>query len=455
MPTDFNTIDPAWAWSAYEPTGTNPWDRKAAAHLYRRAAFGATGAELDAAVRAGPTRTIDTLCIAATSADFETSSALLADAAVAAGEINQLAGWWIYRMLNTPDPLLEKLTLFWHGHFATSDAKVAKPRLMYGQNQLLREHARGNFRDMVLAISRDPAMLVYLDSTTNRRIHPNENYARELMELFTLGVGNYTEQDIKEVARAFTGWEILGDHFHFDTGQHDTHAKTFLGQTGDCDGAAAVDIILRQPAAPRFIARKLARFFVLDEPALPQALIEPLAIDLREHDFAIGPVVRRILSSNLFFSPMVRARKVRSPVEWVVGLPRALGASTSLLMLAQCAADLGQALFQPPNVKGWDGGRMWINSSTLLARANAVRDIVQSGETRFGKGASLAEVARQAGATSPDKVIQWLDDLFLAAPLPGQTRKDLVDLQQAGGDPDWSAARVICALGALPEFQLA
>ena len=461
MTTDLSQVDANWAWTAYEPTTERPWSRWLAAHLYRRAGFAANMAELDESVALGAAASIDELSNPSPPSDeFQSTSAMLAQRTVAAGNVQQLAAWWLYRMLNTPDPLLEKLTLFWHGHFATSAAKVDKAQMMLDQNEMLRRHARGKFEDMVRAVSRDPAMLIYLDSTTNRRIHPNENYARELMELFTLGVGNYTEKDVKEVARAFTGWEVLGDHFVFNSAQHDTGGKSILGRTGNFDGDDAVRVVLDHPAASRFMARKLIRFFVFDEPAAPDSLVDPIARHLREEEFRIGPVVRRILGSNLFFSDHAIGRKVRSPVELGVGLLRALGATTSLIKLAQGLGDLGESLFHPPNVKGWDGGRTWINSSTLLGRANLVRQLLLAPETRYenSSGADLAAAADRAGANTPTKTVDWLLELLVAVPVPPGAREPIVQL---AGDRDGPADRsrriidVIHAISALPEFQLA
>lgn len=457
MGTSLDQVDPQWAWQPYEPTSERPWSRRLAAHLHRRAGFSAGAADLDASAKLGPAAAVDQLCNPRPSADdFESTSAMLADRTIAADDPTQLAAWWLYRMRNTADPLLEKLTLFWHGHFATSAAKVEKPRLLLDQNQLLRQHARGEFEQTVRAISRDPAMLIYLDSATNRRIHPNENFARELMELFTLGVGNYTERDIKEMARAFTGYEVLGDVFHFDKVQHDVASKSFLGQTGDFDGDDAVRIILQQPAASRFIARKLIRFFVFDEPSAPEVLVEPIARDLREHEFQIGRTVQRMLASNLFFSEHAIGRKVRSPVELGVGLLCALSATTNLVRLAQGTADLGQSLFQPPNVKGWDGGRAWINSSTLLGRVNLVGAILNASETQFGpSGSDLATVAKNAGATTPQQCVDWLLELLVAVPIPQKAQGSLLDLAKDGSrDRNQVVRDLIHAMSALPEFQL-
>src|SRR5688572_17374951 len=252
MAKDLITVDPAWAWAPFEPTDERPWSRRLAAHLYRRGAFGACAAELDETAKLRPAEAVERLCdpkppVAADKAEaFEQTSAMLGGRMVANGSPEQLPAWWLYRMLNTADPALEKLTLFWHGHFATSAAKVEKAGLMVAQNELLRSHARGRFGEMVRGVSRDPAMLLYLDSATNRRIRPNENFARELLELFCLGVGNYTEADIKQVARAFTGWEVRLDRFAFNAIQHDRGVKTFFGKTGSYDGDEAIQVVLDQ-----------------------------------------------------------------------------------------------------------------------------------------------------------------------------------------------------------------
>ena len=460
MSQELSKVDPAWAWAPFEPDAKRPWSRRLAAHLYRRAGFGATTAELDEAVKLGPAGAVERLCNPARGAAadrFEQTSDMLAQRTAATGDPQQLAAWWLHRMRNTPDPLLEKLTLFWHGHFATSAAKVQKPALMLAQNGLLRRHAMGKFEEMVKAVSRDPAMLIYLDSTSNRRIRPNENYARELLELFCLGVGNYTEADIKEVARAFTGWELRNERWAFNAIQHDTGAKTFLGRSGKFDGDGAVKVVLADPAAPRFIARKLVRYFVFDEPAALDALVEPVARGLREGGFEIGRAVKRILSSNLFFSDHAVGRKVRSPVELGLGLLRPLEATGNLVALAGALAGLGQSLFQPPNVKGWDGGRAWINSSTLLGRANVARQLLLGNDTRFSHGGLEAQAAG-AGAATPEKTVDWLLELLVAAPVPPAARDGVVQLLATKDGPTDRGRRIAEAahvIATMPEFQLA
>ena len=460
MPTDLHNLDPVWAWAAYEPDADRPWTRRLAAHLYRRAGFGATAAEVDEAVTLGPAAAVERLCDpphTQAASHFQRVIAALAERSAAGGDPQQLPAWWLYRMRRTPDPLLEKLTLFWHGHFATSAAKVENRRMMLAQNELLRRHARGPFADLVKAVSRDPAMLVYLDSTSNRRIRPNENYARELLELFCLGLGHYTEADIREVARAFTGREIRAGRFAFNAVQHDTGTKSFLGRSGDYDGDAAIDVVLGQPAAPRFIARKLVQFFMFDEPAAPDALVEPLATQLRQNDFAVGPAVRTLLRSNLFFSGHAVGRKIRSPVDVCVGVLRPLGATTNLLKAARGLGELGQSLFSPPSVKGWDGGRSWINSSTLLGRANFVRRVLLARETSFEAG-GLAPQIESAGATTPEKTLDWLLELLVAAPVPAEARAPLVKLAAAPAAPSDRERRLrelLHAVCTLPEFHLA
>ncbi len=292
------TIDSDWAWSAYEPSEKTPWDLRTAAHLHRRAGFGATREELVRAVDRKPADVVADLVLATEPDTYKSQIDSLIKASLATGNVKRLSAQWVYRMLTTPAQLREKMTLFWHGHFATSAAKVDDAELMQQQNDLLREHALGDFSKLLLEISRDPAMLIYLDSVSNRKSHPNENYAREIMELFALGEGNYSEQDIRELARCFTGWEIKRKKFRFNRYQHDSGTKTVLGTTGTLSGENGVAIIANQDTAPRFIVRKLIRFFVMDEPVAPDDLVEPLAGELRENNMQIAPTLRRMLSSQ-------------------------------------------------------------------------------------------------------------------------------------------------------------
>src|SRR5579884_4000592 len=248
MPVSLEKIDPGEVWKPWRPTAADPWGRKWAAHLYRRAAFGASRAELLEAERLGPERTLDLLLRGRPqAADLLGTLTDVGRIAAARDDGNQLRGWWLYAMLQGGHPLREKLTLFWHNHFATSLAKVREPALMFRQNCLLRRHALGKFGPLLQDVSRDGAMLVWLDSNSNVKGRPNENYARELMELFSLGVGHYTEHDIREAARAFTGWHTDGQGFRFNAAAHDYGSKTVLGRTGKLDGSDIIDVLLEQP----------------------------------------------------------------------------------------------------------------------------------------------------------------------------------------------------------------
>lgn len=451
-----DTLDPEWAWSPFVPDDETPWTRRLAAHLCRRAGFAANSAQLDRLASQSPAEAVQQLTAAQESEDFRREMTDLARGAIATGDVSQLSAWWVYRMLTTPHPLLEKATLFWHGHFATSAAKVDDAELMLGQNELLRRYALGDFGALVQEISRDPAMLLWLDSAVNRKAHPNENYARELMELFCLGEGNYTETDVRELARCFTGWEIKLQRFRFNRFQHDGGTKTILGQTGPFGGEEGVRIVLAQASCPRFLVKKWIQFFLLDEPAPPDRLIEPLARQLRETNLHVAPVLQRMLSSRLFFSPYVLARRIRSPVEFGVGMLRALEATTNAFDLARGLGELGQRLFYPPNVKGWDGGRTWINSSTLLARANLARRLLQHDKTRFA-GGTLSALLERHGCTRGPEAVAWFEELLLAIPLPPEVKQHLArQIDAAAADQRETRLReAVHLLATQPEFQLA
>ena len=444
-------IDPEWAWAEFKPDAEAAWNLRTASHLFRRAGFGATQEELTSALSKTPVQVVDDLLAAKESDAFLLDMKSLAESAIATGNVQQLSAWWAYRMLSTNTQLKEKTTLFWHGHFATGADKVTEPALMLTQNELLRSFAFGEFSALLLEISRDPAMLIYLDSATNRKAHPNENYAREIMELFCLGEGQYSENDIRELARCFTGWEIRRGEFRFNRYQHDTGTKSILGQDGEFGGEDGVRIVLEQKSAPEFIASKLIRFFVMDEPAPDMSLIAPLASFMRESGMMIQPVLRRILTSNLFYSEHSVGRKVRSPVELAIGLLRCLEGSTNSFELASSMQTLGQGLLYPPSVKGWDGGRTWINSSTLLGRSNLVRVLITNEKTRFGRK-SLREYLATRKLTNPRALIDYFETLLFAVRVPDAARERVELLLKPGTSS--ALTEGLHALCTLPEFQL-
>jgi uncharacterized protein (DUF1800 family) len=309
----------------------------------------------------------------------------------------ELRGWWVREMLVTPSPLTERMTLFWHNHFVSAQPKVRVSRLMYRQNVTLRAYALGNFGAFLHAIAKDPAMVVYLDSAQNRRGAPNENFAREVMELFALGEGHYAEADVKEAARAFTGWSLDRETgtFLFRPGLHDDGIKTVLGHTGRLDGDAVLDLLLARPETAEFIVGKLWREFISPDP--DRAEVARIARRFRASNFEIKVAVAALLTSDAFYAPANRGVLVKSPIELVVGTMRQLElAPDGALPFAVAAAGMGQNLFSPPNVKGWPGGETWINTTTLLARKQFLDRV-----TRSEAGASLAMMAAAAADAGP------------------------------------------------------
>jgi hypothetical protein len=291
-------------------------------------------------------------------------------------ETQRLGLWWANRMLTTRRPLEEKLTLFWHGHFATGENKVRDYRMMLRQNLMFRAGASGSFRDLLVGLLKDPAMLVYLDNGENVKAHPNENFGRELLELFTMGVGNYSERDVREAARAFTGWTNDVLVFKLDAEQHDAGQKTFLGRTGPLGGEDIIDIILAQQVTAEFVAAKLYRFFVREEIADPVKVA--LGRTFRESGYQVKPLLKRILLSKDFYSGPSVATQIKSPVHLVVSTYRKMGLTEvpTIPDFGRMTASLGQSLFDPPNVAGWAGGRTWITPSTLLERGNLFRGVL-------------------------------------------------------------------------------
>ncbi len=293
-------------------------------------------------------------------------------------EMTRGSQWWAERMLLTPRPLEEKLTLFWHNHFATSQEKVRRYEQMLNQIQTLRTHATGNFREMLVAVAQDPAMLVWLDNKDNVKGKPNENFAREVMELFTMGEGQgYTEGDIRELARALTGWTMTPDYtvdltseFVNNPKQHDDGEKTIFGQTGNFDGYSAIDVILKQEATPRFISGKLYRYLVREDVA-PE-VHEQLAKTLFDADYELKPLLKTIFLSRDFYSQLSCGTQIKGPVHLLVSTYRKLGLCDvpGIPDFTTTTDKLGQRLFYPPNVAGWAGGQTWINPATLLIRGN-------------------------------------------------------------------------------------
>nr|MCU0706555.1 DUF1800 domain-containing protein [Fimbriiglobus sp.] len=395
--------------------------------LYRRAAFGATHAELVQAVKDGPKATIDRLLKGSEqAADFNTTSDSMAgERSLPAGSTHErLASWWLWRVLNTAHPLHEKMCIFWHNHFATSNVKVQNARLMLGQYRLIAKYALGDFRELLKEMSFDPAMLVWLDAKESKKGKPNENYARELMELFSLGIGNYTEADIREAARAFTGYDVAAGKMKFDPKQHDAGEKTVFGQKGSYKGEDIVRLCLDKPACPKFLVTKLYRYFVNETVEPPADLITPLAEQYRTSGFDTGKLVETILRSNHFFDAANYRQRVKPPVEFAVGIVRGLEGTTGPQPLAAELEKLGQALFAPPSVKGWDGGPTWLNAQTLLFRQNLA--LALTGGDGLGQRCDPAALLTRHGAKSDSEVVDFLLSVFLQHDVPATAKNKLL-----------------------------
>ena len=399
-----------------------------AAHLARRTGFGAIPAEVSTLQGLGVDRAVDSRLHPGADPDFPDypSAEQLYDPKVA-GRATQT--WWLDRMLRTNRPLVEKMTLFWHGHFATSIRKVPAP-LMAQQINLLRSQGLGNFRTLLASISKDPAMLVWLDNRYNVKAHPNENYARELMELFALGLGNYTETDVREAARAFTGWTLDKNlQFTIIAARHDDGLKTFLGRTGPFDGDDIVNIVVAQPISQRFLARKLLEFFVYSDPE-PE-LIEQVASVYAYSGYDVAKTLGTILRSNVFYSPRAYRALPKSPLEFTLGTLRYLGVQTIPANLIGFLARMGQEPLAPPSVKGWDGGPAWINTSTLLTRFNFVNQTVAQATAKSDDPMSADRIVAMAGGMTDQRVLDVVLNTAVQNDVPAPIRSSLDDYLQS------------------------
>jgi uncharacterized protein (DUF1800 family) len=389
-------------------------------------------------------------------------------------QIRRIQQWWLKRMVETPRPLEEKMVLFWHGHFATSYRTIENSYHLYLQNQFFRKHALGNFGDLLTGIIRDPAMLKYLNNDTSRKGQPNENLARELMELFSLGVGNYEEQDIKEGARALTGYSFRDDEFVFQRNNHDTGAKNLLGVRGSLDGDGFVKAILNHPACGRFIAAKLYRYFVGDLPSGRRALdsaAEKVVSELAgsfASDYELKPALRKLLLSRHFYDPMLRGEQVKSPVQLVVGALRSLNTpARDLGTLTDALNMMGQNILFPPSVKGWDGGRSWINTATMFVRQNTLVFLLtgQRPRGRDGNAANekydpsplLSGLADAFPGSTEDRgaLLDALLEFALATPNPAGKAAAADLWNTSKGKPNAQAlTELLMLITAMPEYQL-
>lgn len=375
-------------WKPYVPSTTQPWNADRVRHLHRRLGFGATAEELEHDLAAGFDGAIAAFLSVPPSSSrdsqkthgakpirLQPQTAALANQAVHSNRVRLLKSACVMEMWHGQFPLREQLTLMWHNHFATSYLKVRDSDAMWAQFQLFRRHADGRFGDLLQSIVTDRATVLWLDGQVNRKEHPNENLARELMELFSLGVGNYTERDVREAARALTGWNVDDAGLHLDSNRHDTGMKTILGVTARHDAESLTNVLLQQDATSRRLAWRLCDHFLGQ--AVEQAALEQLAECLRAHELRITPALELLVKSERFFSASELNSRIRSPISFVVGGIRSLGLHreendrppVSPELAASWMASMGQDLFHPPGVAGWRGHKAWLGTASMIQRA--------------------------------------------------------------------------------------
>ncbi len=442
----------AAAMGGLKPLTPDRWDYAKARHLLVRAGLGGTPQEVEQLHAMGLYKAVDHLLEfhrqPYAAAPFDATPPPAADPlegklrcdfikgqvagarnGVERGQVGALRQWWLKRMVESPRPLQEKLTLFWHGHFATQDSVVQNSYTVYRQNMLFREHAAGNFGGLLYSIVHDPAMLRYLDNNRNVKGKPNENLAREILELFSMGVDQgYTEKDIVEAARALTGYtyDNATGSFRFDYAQHDTTDKTIFGCTGPWTGDDLVRLILEQPATSHFIAFKLHEFFAYHDPD-PET-VDHLATVLRTNGYELKPMLRNLFLSEEFYSEKAMGTQIKCPVQVVVGTLRDLGVKQLARYdgLDGAIRDMGQDLLEPPDVKGWRYGRTWISTGSLFSRYNSVADLIKAAPQPSGGGVDLVGVLETGGCNTPAEAVDYLVKACLDKPLADQARQELV-----------------------------
>ncbi len=476
------------------PLASSEWSYAKAAHLLNRAGFGGTPMEIATLTELGPEKAVASLFEFTKSpgaplpefarpdpARFAKMQAMRdAPEGPQKKELRRemvqqqremllnFRHWWLELMVAGTAPLREKLVLFWHGHFATSAQKVKDSWLMIQQNALFRYHAAGNWLAMLAAVSKDPAMLIWLDQAQSRKDHPNENFAREVMELFTLGEGHYTEKDVTEAARAFTGWSLdrATEQFTYRPLFHDGGNKTVLGSTGLLEGDDVLRTIVSQPRAAEFITRKLWVFFANDNPS-PE-LVRALATVFRQQGRNFKPVLETIFRSREFYGNNVMRQQVKSPVQWLVGSVRLLDRELPRpQMSAQILRSLGQDLFAPPNVKGWDGGLAWITTNSLLSRYNTAYFLI-FGQNPLAGGEGKNRPRSKSGVvkvheivplevrSDKEKLLAHLEQRFVQGALKPAQQRALREFLESAGELDESdLLHAIHLVMATPEYQLA
>lgn len=446
-------VDPQWAWAPYSPSSERPWDLKWAGHLYRRAAFGASWDQLQKALKEGPDQTLAWLLDPnGNRSEFETAFDEYESSAAYSSSTEGLRAWWLRRMLQTPNPLQEKMTLFWHNHFAVNQAKVKSGRLTLQRLRLTRKYAQGNYAKLLEEIVHHPSTLIALNAEKNRKTLPNEHFSRMIMENYCLGPDLCSEEDIRDVARAFTGWFLIRNELRFLEREHDDADKRILGEEGNFNSADVVKLVLRHKAAAWLIVKKLYRNFIseIDNPA--DSLLEPLVNQFREH-YDIKQLVRVMLKSNLFFSDAAYRKCVKCPASFALEIAKGFEANISTTCLGRDLAALGQDLFHPSTIKGWPSGRHWINSATLAGRCNLVHALV-TGAGSYENQLSPSSLFSKYNCKTKTEASQLILNIFLQNDLEPSVQKQIFQQNPNLDAQSWLKHYIINVLS-LPEFQLA
>jgi len=444
------------------------WDRPAARHILSRTIFGHTRADIDFAVSLTMHDFIDNYLLADTAAPADPGDWVIqppknTSNAEDKANFTALTYWWYDLMRNQGYSLREKMVLFWHNHFTSDYLTVKSPQLLYRQNRLFRANAFGNLIDLTKAVTIDSAMLIYLDGASNKSGQPNENYARELMELFTMGIGNYTEEDISEAARALTGWWVHGRIAKFNPDKFDGRAKTFLGETGKFNHEDIVDIIFKQEVTATWFCTKLFKAFVYNEPDM--VFINQLAAILRTNGYNFKPVLSALFKSQYFHSQDIRGAKIKSPIEFLLTAVNQLSMSAvKYSSVRSYAKSLQQELFQPPDVRGWVGHRNWISTTTYPTR-NQATDLLMTRTTFSEAKFDVVAYAKTfPGSENPSQFVSEVAEVMLNFEL-SESRKEMLVQALLDGSAvyDWSTSDpqadsrlrgFFKALMRLPEYQL-
>ena len=421
-------------WKLYKPNTAMPWNLKRVVHLHRRAGFGADWNSLQRNLKEGHRAAVDRLLQGMSqsqSHEFDVLSDSIAESAVASTTPKRLQAWWIYRMLRSADPLGERLTLMWHNHFATSNRKVKNLGLMRQQNDLFRTKGRGRFEDLLSSVVKHPAMLLWLDADSNRKGRANENLAREMLELFTLGVGNFTEQDVKHSARALTGWAVIQDQFEYREARHDDGELEILGKSKPFTGDQLIELLLKHPSTAKRITWRLCKTFMSESfVQSDKAAVEELAKGLIDNDLNIEWAVATILNSEFFFRDSNIRSKVLGPAEYVIGVVRSLELSDPpprTIVLSDWLSRIGLDLFYPPNVGGWSEGRSWPGSRQVIARSNFASSL-SDGKLRSNTDDDWLEqlLAGHAVGNEIGEKVSWLAKLLWGV-VPESTVAEVVE----------------------------